>query len=183
MACRLPGAFCEMAPSSAWYDGPVDTKRQIFKAMAVIQRPRDGALLVSEHTDPLGDPFHRPLGGHVEFGEYALDTVHREFQEEIRQRLTGVRLLGVLENIFQWDGALQHEVVFLFTASFADMAAYEILEQRILDDADGGARVIWRTRDTAGPPLYPAGLADLITQKHRRAGRRRRAQHAHGFLR
>ena len=145
----------------------MDAKRQIVKAMAVIQRPRDGALLGSEQTNPLGDPFHRPLGGHVEFGEYALDTVHREFQEEIRQRLTGVRLLGVLENIFQWDGALQHEVVLMFTASFADMAAYEIPEQRILDDADGGTRVIWRPRDTPGPPLYPDGLADLITQAGR----------------
>lgn len=132
--------------------------------MAVIQRPRDGALLVSEHTDPLGHPFHRPLGGHVECGEYALDTVHREFQEEIGQRLTGVRLLGVVENTFEWDGALQHEVVFLFTASFADVAAYEIPQQVILDGADGGSRVIWRARDAAGPPLYPSGLADLITQ-------------------
>lgn len=139
-------------------------KRQIVKAIAVIQRPRDGALLVSEDMNPLGDPFHRPLGGHVEFGEYALDTVHREFREEIGQRLTGVRLLGVLENIFQWDGALQHEVVFTFTASFADMAAYEIPEQRVLDQADGRARVIWRPPHAAGPPLYPAGLAGLITQ-------------------
>jgi ADP-ribose pyrophosphatase YjhB (NUDIX family) len=140
----------------------VTTKRQIVKAMAVIRRPRDGALLVSEHTDPLGGLFHRPLGGHVEFGEYAVDTVHRELREEIRQHLTGVRLLGVLENIFQWDGAVQHEVVFMFSASFADMAAYEIPEQRILDDAD--SRVIWRAADAASPPLYPAGVADLIMQ-------------------
>jgi len=68
--------------------------------MAVVQRPRDGALLVSEETDPAGEVFHRPLGGHVEFGEYARDTVHREFREEIGQALTGVRLAGVLENIF-----------------------------------------------------------------------------------
>ncbi len=130
--------------------------------MAVIRRPRDGALLVSEHTDPLGVPFHRPLGGHVEFGEYALDALHREIAEEIRQRLSAVRLLGVLENIFRWDGALQHEVVFMYTASFADLDAYEITQQRILDEADGGTRVIWRARDTAGPPLYPDGLAALI---------------------
>lgn len=131
--------------------------------MAVIRRPRDGALLVSEHTNPRGDPFHRLLGGHVEFGERALDTVRREIAEEIAQPLTGVRLLGVLENIFRWDGAVQHEVVFVAAAAFADMAAYEIPEQRILDVADG-ARVIWRTRDAAGPPLYPEGLTDLITQ-------------------
>lgn len=50
---------------------------------------------------------HRPLGGHVEFGEYAAATVHREFAEEIAQPLTDVRLLGVLENIFEWQGAAQ----------------------------------------------------------------------------
>jgi ADP-ribose pyrophosphatase YjhB (NUDIX family) len=142
----------------------VDAKRQIVKAMAVIRRPRDGALLVSEHADWPGGPFHRPLGGHVEFGEYALDTVHRELQEEIGQDLTGARLLGVLANIFQWDGARQHEVVFIFAASLASQAAYEIPEQRILDDPHGRTRVIWRPPGTTTPPLYPDGVADLITQ-------------------
>ena len=102
-------------------------KRQIIKAMAVVSRPRDGALLVSESADPL---FQRPLGGHVEFGEYALDTVRREFLEEIGQELTDVRLLGVLENIFGWQGGIEHEVVFIFTAAFGSAAAYEIEEQR-----------------------------------------------------
>ena len=66
--------------------------------MALIRRPRDGALLVSQHADPSGAPFQRPLGGHVEFGERALDALHREFQEELAQRLADVRLLGVLED-------------------------------------------------------------------------------------
>jgi ADP-ribose pyrophosphatase YjhB (NUDIX family) len=128
--------------------------------MAVIRRPRDSALLVSASAGP--NPFHRPLGGHVEFGEYAIDTIHREFGEEIGQRLTGVRLLGVLENIFQWQGERAHEVVFIFRAAFADPAAYEIERQPILDAPDGGDRVIWRPAAAADPPLYPAGVADLI---------------------
>ena len=136
---------------------------QVVKAMAMIRRPRDGALLVSEEANPSGELFHRPLGGHVEFGEYALDTVHREFREEIGQMLTGVRLAGVLENIFQWDGATQHEIVFVFTAAFADEAAYEIPEQAIADDR-GRARVIWRMRGAARPPLYPVGVADIAGQ-------------------
>src|ERR1700730_17848101 len=130
--------------------------------MAVVRRPRDGALLVSEHMDPAAAPFHRPLGGHVEYGEYALDAVHREFLEEIAQRLTDVRLLGVLENIFQWNAATVHEVVFMFAADLGDPAAYEITEQGILDDADGRTRVIWRAADATSPPLYPAGTADLL---------------------
>ena len=128
--------------------------------MAVIQRPRDSALLVSEETDPDGQLFHRPLGGHVEFGEYARDTVYREFREEIGQALTGVRLAGVLENIFEWDGATQHEIVFVFTAAFADEAAYEVREQVIADD-HGRARGIWRAPGAANPPLYPVGVGGL----------------------
>jgi ADP-ribose pyrophosphatase YjhB (NUDIX family) len=128
--------------------------------MAVIQRRRDGALLVAEAATPSGGLFHRPLGGHVEYGEYALGTVHREFREEIGQALTGVRLAGVLENIFEWDGATQHEIVFIFMAALADEAAYEIPEQAIRD-APGKTRVIWRPPNIASPPLYPVGVADI----------------------
>ena len=137
----------------------VADSRQILKAMAVVRRPRDGALLVPEHVDSRDPPFQRPLGGHVEFGEYALDTVRREFAEEIGQELTGVRMLGVLENIFGWRDGTEHEVVFIFTAAFAAAPAYEIEEQRILDNPD--RRVLWRPADAVSPPLYPAGLSEL----------------------
>jgi ADP-ribose pyrophosphatase YjhB (NUDIX family) len=138
----------------------VNSKRQIIKAMAVIRRPRDGALLVSESPEPL---FQRPLGGHVEFGEYALDTVHREFREELAQELTDVRLLGVLENIFGGQGSrvgAEHEVVFIFSAAFAAASAYEVEEQLILDNPE--RRVLWRPADALSPPLYPAGLSELL---------------------
>ena len=138
----------------------MEPRGQVVKAMVLIQRSRDGALLVSEDTNPAGELFHRPLGGHVEFGEYALDTAQRELQEEIGQALTGVRLAGVLENIFTWGGATKHEIVFVFTAAFVDEAAYEVAEQSILD-AGSSSRMIWRPPGGAGPPLYPEGVADL----------------------
>lgn len=138
----------------------MEPRGQVVKAMAVIQRRRDGALLVAEDANPSRALFHRPLGGHVEFGEYALDTVHREFREEIGQALTGVRLAGVLENIFQWNGATQHEIVFIFTAALADESGYEIPEQ-VIRDTHGKTRVIWRPPETVSPPLYPVGVADV----------------------
>jgi ADP-ribose pyrophosphatase YjhB (NUDIX family) len=138
----------------------MSARGQTVKAMAAIRRPRDGALLVSEHAEP--ELFHRPLGGHVEFGEYALDTVHRELLEEIGQGLARVRLLGVLENIFPWGEGIGHEIVFLYAAAFRDPAAYEIDEQVIRDEAEGRSRVIWRPPDAVIPPLYPAGVAGLI---------------------
>lgn len=128
--------------------------------MVLIRRPRDGALLVSESADPSGTLFHRPLGGHVEFGELAADTARREFAEEIGQGLTGIRRVGVLENIFRWNGATVHEIVIVLSASFADTSAYEI-EQQVVRDDPHQARVFWRPPGTASPPLYPAGIAEL----------------------
>ena len=161
MLAMLTSSFRSSTPfDPAWYDIPVESRGQVVKAMVLIRRPRDGALLVSEEANPTGELFHRPLGGHVEFGEFALDTVHREFREEIGQALTEVRLAGVLENIFAWGSATKHEIVFVFTAGLADEAAYEIGEQAILDTRDR-TRVIWRAAGAAGPPLYPVGVADL----------------------
>jgi ADP-ribose pyrophosphatase YjhB (NUDIX family) len=54
---------------------------------------------VSEDANPSGELFHRPLGGHVGFGEYALNTVHRELREEIGQALTGVRLAAATSSV------------------------------------------------------------------------------------
>ena len=129
--------------------------------MALIRRPRDGALLVCEGAGPAGEVFHRPLGGHVEFGELAAATIEREIAEEIGQALTGIRLAGVLENIFTWAGAIQHEVVFIFSAGFADEAAYNVAEQTIRDAVEP-TRVIWRPAGATSPPLYPEGLAGLL---------------------
>jgi ADP-ribose pyrophosphatase YjhB (NUDIX family) len=147
----------------------VERRNQVVKAMALIQRERDGALLVSEDVKPSGALFHRPLGGHVEFGEYALDTVHRELREEIGQALANVRLAGVVENIFEWNGATQHEIVFIFTAALADDSAYEIPEQ-VIRDSKSKTRVTWRAPGLASPPLYPEGVADLAAGASRGAG-------------
>jgi hypothetical protein len=65
--------------------------------------------------------------------------------------------------MFQWEGSLAHEIVFVFSGSFQDDSAYEIAEQRILDHAvDDGTRVRWRDPEAVSPPLYPDGVADLI---------------------
>jgi ADP-ribose pyrophosphatase YjhB (NUDIX family) len=137
---------------------------QTVRAVVVIRRPADGALLVSEQAGRREPIYHRLLGGHVEFGEYAVAAAHRELAEEIGQRLTGVRLLGVLENIFDWPGFTSHQVIFVFAAALADPAAYEITEQQIMDEPSSEARVIWRPADAVTPPLYPQGLDRLIEE-------------------
>jgi ADP-ribose pyrophosphatase YjhB (NUDIX family) len=128
---------------------------QVVKAMVIVRRPTDGALLVASNAGADGKVFERPLGGHVELGERAEEAVRRELLEEIAQELDDVRLLEVVENLFVLDGVPQHEIVFLFEGRLADPAGYAIERQPILDDPSGRLRVRWRGSHETSPPLVP----------------------------
>jgi len=57
---------------------PVRTAAVItVKALALVLRGTDGAVLVSEGENSSGGRYARPLGGSVEFGESAAEAVQR----------------------------------------------------------------------------------------------------------
>ncbi|OXM42668.1 NUDIX hydrolase [Amycolatopsis alba] len=132
-------------------------------ALGVIRRGED--LLVFEGRDNAkGETYHRPLGGGIEFGETAVEALHREFQEELAAELTAVEQIAVLENVFTFEGRPGHEIVFLFTADLADKTFYERDEVGVV--LDDGARVHWLplAEVVSGKAiLYPDGLADLLS--------------------
>lgn len=83
-------------------------------------------ILVSEGYDSSkGDYFCRPLGGGIEFGEQSRDAMLREIMEETGAEVENLRLVGVLENIFMFEGRQGHEIVFVYDAEFADKSFYE----------------------------------------------------------
>lgn len=130
-------------------------------ALAVVRRGED--LLVAEGTEPTGLRFFRPPGGGIEFGERAVAAVRRELREELAVELEEVRLLGVLEDVFDGDGRPCHEIVFVFAAALADPALYQRDDVGVV--LDEGSPVSWRRpADLAhdGVPLYPRGLAELL---------------------
>ncbi|MFK0247345.1 NUDIX hydrolase [Amycolatopsis azurea] len=132
-------------------------------ALGIIRRGED--LLVFEGRDNAkGETYHRPLGGGIEFGETAVEALHREFQEELAAELTAVEQIAVLENVFSFEGRPGHEIVFLFIADLVDKSFYERDEVGVV--LDDGARVHWLPMaDVADGKaiLYPDGLADLLS--------------------
>lgn len=66
-----------------------------------------------------------PVGGRVEFGELSRDTIVREVEEGLSAEITELELLGVLENVFRFDGPPGHEIVFAYDARFVDSSIYE----------------------------------------------------------
>ena len=83
-------------------------------------------LLVYQVTDQVSNnSFFRLIGGHIEFGESAVEALKREFKEEIDQEIININSLGVFENIFFYKGKEQHEFVSLFSCDFSNKEMYK----------------------------------------------------------
>ena len=134
------------------------------KVVCVFRRD-DGAILVNEAYDSVErERYWGPPGGGVEFGERVADAVRREMREELGAELCDVALLGTLENVFTYEGEPRHELVFVFTARFADAARYA--EEEVAGDEEGERFVArWKALDFfagGGAPLYPKGLLEML---------------------
>ena len=80
-------------------------------------------LLAAEVTRDDGTPVGvRPLGGGVNFGEPWIEALRREFREEVHVELSHIGPPRVIENIFEHEGVMGHEVAFVADVEFADPA-------------------------------------------------------------
>ncbi|MBI3913148.1 MAG: NUDIX hydrolase [Chloroflexi bacterium] len=130
---------------------------------------RDGnRILVGEGYDPIKrETFYRPLGGTIEFGERAEETIARELREEIGAEVEGLKFLGVLENIFTFAGKPGHEIVFVYDGKLSDRSLYARAELIGVEIEEGGAsfKAVWKSLDEFDPvraPVYPDGLVELL---------------------
>ena len=127
---------------------------------------RDGErILVAEYYDKdKGQTFYRPLGGTIEFGERGEETARRELGEEIGAELGELRYLGMLENIYTYEGRRGHEIVLVYDGRLTDPGLY--LKEFIQGDELGEPfKAVWKRLDEFGPglpPLYPDGLLELL---------------------
>jgi ADP-ribose pyrophosphatase YjhB (NUDIX family) len=133
-------------------------------ALAILIRPRDGALLAVRFPDP-DRVFYRPPGGGVEFGESSQDAACREAVEELGHPVRAERLLGVVENIFQHNDLRGHEIVFNWLLRFEDQALYE-QEELPVEEMNGDTYTAHWVHPAElaaqGIPLFPLGLAPLL---------------------
>ena len=135
----------------------MSTGRIKVKAMAIFIA--HGRMLVTPSYDSVKkQPYNRLLGGHVEFGERADETLRREMQEELAADIEVLDRLEVVENVFTYEGRDYHEIVFIHHARFLDDAVTRRQDLRNLE-ADHEEIFRWLpVEDVLGGdvPLYPA---------------------------
>ena len=140
-------------------------KEEKIRPIAIcICRDGDRILVGEGHDSKKGQTFYRPLGGTIEFGERGEETVRREFLEEIAADLTEVRYLGMLENIFTYEGRGGHEIVLVYDGRLSDVRLYK--KETLQGDEFGQPfKAVWKRLDEFGPgkpPVYPDGLLALL---------------------
>jgi ADP-ribose pyrophosphatase YjhB (NUDIX family) len=91
---------------------------EIRPVALVVLRRGDAVLLCEGYDHVKKRTFLRAPGGGVEFGEPAADAARREIREEFELELGDLSLLGILENLFTFEGATGHEIVFIFEAAW-----------------------------------------------------------------
>jgi 8-oxo-dGTP pyrophosphatase MutT (NUDIX family) len=123
-------------------------------------------ILVFEGYDEVKDEiFYRPLGGGIEFGEKGEDAVRRELKEEINVDVTDLTYLGILENIYTFNGGSYHEVVLVYNGALVEVGLYE--QAMILGKEANGddIRAMWKELNEfkeGKSILYPPGLLEML---------------------
>ena len=143
-------------------------KRKRVRPLAICIFRNQDRILVNQGYDPIKEEyFYRPLGGGIEFGESAADTVCREIMEELNVEVNkeSLKYLGAVENIFHFKGTPFHEIILIYDGLLKDSRLYE--QPVILGaEADGEKiQAVWKNIDDFGTGraiLYPTGLLEMI---------------------
>ena len=142
-------------------------KKNHIRSIVICLFRSDSRILVSEGYDSVkGDHFARPLGGGVEFGEHSSDAIAREIREELGVEIESPKLIGVLENIFTYNGEQGHEIVFVYDAEFRDKDLYERAELPYHEEGvDRAMTAHWSSPDELSQNnirLVPEELSELL---------------------
>lgn len=116
--------------------------------MCLITNDKNEILLAEGYDTVKKEFYFYPLGGGVEFNEFAVDAVRREFLEELNAEISEPEFLFTIESVFVLDGVPKHDIVFVYRADFADKKLYEQREFHYVESSGQAEKALWiKTED------------------------------------
>ncbi len=115
-----------------------------IKVKAFAYFENEDKIFVSEFQDKNTEEYiYRPIGGTIEFGEYAKDALCREVMEELGADIIAKPNPRVLESIFNFENMPGHEIVFIFDCLFKDCSFYDLKEYEIIESNGEKLKAQW----------------------------------------
>lgn len=137
-----------------------------IRAKSVCVFCHQGKVLLAECFDPAKDErYLSPVGGGVDFGEKSADAAKREVKEELGADIHQLKLLGVIENLFTYNGREGHEIVFVYEAYFKDDGFYAKASLSGVESDGHVFEARWydlETIDNGKVNVYPVGLVPML---------------------
>lgn len=137
-----------------------------IRAIAICVFRHADRILVIRASDPqAGQEFLRPFRGGIEFGEPAADALVREISEELGEAIDTPRLLGVLDNCFDYADLPHHEHVFVSDSAFRNREIYMQAVSLGRESGDQNLHGEWvrpSECEDDHTPLYPQGVHGLL---------------------
>jgi 8-oxo-dGTP pyrophosphatase MutT (NUDIX family) len=130
-------------------------------------RHNNGVLVMEGRDDVKNQSFGRPIGGGIEFGETGAAAIVREMKEELNCEVTNLQFVGMIENIFTYNGRPGHEIVLIYDGEFVDRSLYQRASIRGVEGDGHSYQASWRDLDTftSSFPLCPDGLLEMVRSK------------------
>lgn len=119
---------------------------------------KDNKVLV--HKCKRGDHYALP-GGRVTADEEAIEALDREIKEEIGEEIENEKLIGIVENFFNFSENKYHEYMWMIKADFKDKSTY--LKDVINGIEEKGINYEWVDIDDLDKINFkPAGVIPYI---------------------
>lgn len=139
---------------------------EIRPIVICVFRNEDRLFVTEGYDSSKKETFFRPPGGAIEFGERSRESIVREIREEMGVQIRDLSYIGMIENIFTYDGKPGHEIVLVYEANFVDSLLYKLKSVRLKDNGDW-LTAMWKPMAdfrSGSTILYPEGLLDLLSE-------------------
>ena len=138
------------------------SEKNIRSVALLLAVKNDKILVIAANDYVKNEDFYRLIGGGIEFGETGAEALKREVKEEIKAEIKNIKYLGLIENIFNFEGKKMHELALVYRADFKDKNIYQKKEIKILDSRHP-QKAYWLDKKTIlKVKFYPEGLNKFI---------------------